>query len=120
MSVSSCTESAPRRISGSKINPRYVRVVNGVENGKNVILCRVARHYVREGRGAFIGEDQFWLNDHPANTVLRTAAAAATETMNRVLTLDEQRHVPIMPRHRERLRLSIPQLRRRHQLRRPR
>ncbi len=91
-----------------------MHVVNHVVNGPNRMRRREAEHYARTGRGYFISLDQFRLNDHPANEVLRTAAAAVYATLNRVLTVAEQRHVPVMPKHPEKLRPSMAQLRRRH------
>jgi hypothetical protein len=84
---------------GNKTNPKYVRIVNPVENGNPVIKRKVADHYVTTGRAEWVDADHLRLiASHPTNILKSYNSAAAYNAAAAVMiqSADELRHVPIL------------------------
>jgi hypothetical protein len=82
-----------------KLSP-YVRVVNSAWNGSGYIKRKKADRYVKEGRAVFVETDQLRLiESEPRNIAAAAKAAAGYEDIERTMTLDELKHLPVMRPH---------------------
>ena len=74
-----------------------VKVVNPAWNGSGYIRRKTANFYVAEGRAVFVGEDQLRLiESHPKNRAASWRAAAGYERVDRMMTLEELAHLPVV------------------------
>ena len=78
----------------------HIRVVNSPWNGSGFIKRKKADRFVKEGRAVFVGTDQIRLMEsHPKNLAAATKAAAGYEGVDRTMTLEELKHLPLMRPH---------------------
>lgn len=75
---------------------KYVRIVNPVRNGPPVMRRKDTDHYERQGRGEYVSADQFRLNQHPLNMTAARVAGEVYANIKRPMTLQEQRHLPLV------------------------
>lgn len=77
--------------------PGKVRVVNSPWNGNGMIRRTKAEHYVQMGRAEWLDANHLkMLMSHPANMVAAGRAAAGYADINRTMTQQELRHVPLI------------------------
>lgn len=77
--------------------PYRVTVVNPIWNGGYTIRRKKAEHYVEVGRAEWVGPNQLrMLMSHPANIAAMTRASAGYHDINRTMTQQELRHVPLI------------------------
>jgi len=75
----------------------HVRVVNSPWNGSGFIKRKKADRYVKDGRAVFVGTDQLRLiESHQKNLAAATRAGAGYEAIERTMTLEELKHLPVM------------------------
>jgi hypothetical protein len=85
----------------------HVRVVNAPWNGSGYIKRKKAEFYVKEGRAVYVGsarhpdrdemvEQLRLLDSHPDNIQAAVTSAVGYEAIERTMTLNELRRIPMM------------------------